>query len=203
MDILGKLFGSEARVRLLRFFFLHPEEAFEPRGISRRIRVAPATLRKELALLQSMKIIKKEKATIEIKTKHGAKHKKVPGFMFNSSFSHAVELNNFLVSTDMVKKQAILSRFQRAGKIKLLLIAGVFIKDDTSRMDMLIVGDKLKRRTIDTIFQSLEAEAGTELRYAVLDTSDFKYRLEVHDRFIRDVLDYPHETVIDKLGIEA
>jgi hypothetical protein len=34
-----------------------------------------------------------------------------------------------------------------------------------------------------------------------LDTEDFRYRLNAHDRFVRDLFDYPHERLINKLGI--
>ena len=41
---------------------------------------------------------------------------------------------------------------------------------------------------------------GRELRYALLSSDDLLYRLTVSDRLIRDVLDYPHRIVLDKLG---
>jgi hypothetical protein len=47
----------------------------------------------------------------------------------------------------------------------------------------------------------MEADIGKELSYAVCDTADFVYRLNAYDKFIRDVLDYPHETIVDKLGV--
>ena len=48
----------------------------------------------------------------------------------------------------------------------------------------------------------MEAEIGKELRYAVLNTKEFIYRLDMYDKFIRDILDYPHERLIEKIKVE-
>ncbi len=42
----------------------------------------------------------------------------------------------------------------------------------------------------------LESELGRELSYAIFDTNDFKYRVSMYDKLIRDVFDYPHERLI-------
>ena len=46
----------------------------------------------------------------------------------------------------------------------------------------------------------LEAEIGKELAYAVFDTPDFLYRANMYDKLVRDVIDFPHEKVLD-IGI--
>ena len=48
---------------------------------------------------------------------------------------------------------------------------------------------------------SLEAELGREIRYASFATEDFRYRTGVYDRLLRDVFDYPHRLLIDKIGL--
>ena len=47
----------------------------------------------------------------------------------------------------------------------------------------------------------LEAEIGKEVRYAWMSTSDFFYRLNMSDRLLRDMFDYPHAIVLDRLDI--
>jgi hypothetical protein len=66
---------------------------------------------------------------------------------------------------------------------------------------MLIVSDRPKKSIVDNVMASIEAEIGKEIRYAVLDTDDFKYRLSIGDKLVRDVLDYPHEIVLDRLSL--
>jgi hypothetical protein len=64
---------------------------------------------------------------------------------------------------------------------------------------MLIIGEKLNERKVATALRALEAEQGREVAYAVFTPDEFKYRLDVFDRLVRDVLDYPHRVVLDKL----
>lgn len=199
MEILGKLFGSEARVRVLRLFFLSPDTGFDTRDVAIKTKTKSTLVRKELSLLFSIGVIKRHGFYKEV----GGKKKKIIGWSFDKTFHHRGELKDLLVSTDLVKKNEILSRFKHAGNVKLLIIAGIFIKSDSSRIDIFIVGDKLKRGVIDNIIRSLEAEAGKELRYSVLDTAEFRYRLDVYDKFVRDILDYPNEVVVDKLGVRS
>jgi spore coat polysaccharide biosynthesis predicted glycosyltransferase SpsG len=91
---------------------------------------------------------------------------------------------------------------QRIGKLKLLAVSGIFIQNDDSRIDMLIVADDVKDRSLKNLVSTLESEVGKELRYAILGSQDFKYRLGIHDRLVRDVFDYPHQVVVDRLGFE-
>jgi hypothetical protein len=37
---------------------------------------------------------------------------------------------------------------------------------------------------------------GKELAYAVFDTNDFKYRVSMYDKLLRDMFDYPHERLV-------
>jgi hypothetical protein len=84
--------------------------------------------------------------------------------------------------------------------VKVAFFAGVFGKKKSARVDMLIVGDALKKGQLDWTLRMIESEVGKELDYVILDTADFKYRTGMNDKFMRDVFDYPHEIIIDKLG---
>ena len=110
-------------------------------------------------------------------------------------------LRGILKNDLSARKKELLKQFAGCGRISLLIISGVFIEDNDSRADLLIVGDNLKKKAIEKVVRSLEAEIGKELAYAILDTGDFNYRLNACDKFVRDVLDYPHERLIDRLHV--
>ena len=93
-------------------------------------------------------------------------------------------------------------RLARAGSLKLVIAAGVFIQEEESRLDLLIVGDHLKKTVIGRVVKAMESEIGKELRYVILETSEFKYRASICDKLIRDVTDYPHQKLLDKLEQE-
>jgi hypothetical protein len=95
----------------------------------------------------------------------------------------------------------IIKKISRVGNIKLILISGVFLHDKDSRVDVLVVGDRLKQAKLLSIMLSIEAQLGKELRYAAFETTDFQYRLSIYDKLIRDILDHRHEKILNKLGI--
>ena len=58
------------------------------------------------------------------------------------------------------------------------------------------MGDKLKRAKIERGIRKLEAEIGVELVYAIFETKEFIYRFNMYDKLVRDILDYPHEVLL-------
>ena len=67
--------------------------------------------------------------------------------------------------------------------------------------EALIVGDKIEQRKMVNIIKTMESELGRELRYSTFETKEFQYRFGMYDKLIRDVLDYPHQKIINKMGI--
>ena len=179
MEILGKILGNPARVKIMRLFLLNRGKGFSSKDVAKRSRVNSSLVRSELRLLASVSFIKKHSV----------------GWSFNSSFKYGEEFKNLLLSLDSLSKENILDNFKKAGRAKLVIISGVFIKNKDSRVDLLIVGDKMKKSKIEEGVRKIEAEMGTELVYAVFETKEFIYRLNMYDKLVRDILDYPHEVV--------
>ena len=128
--------------------------------------------------------------------------KKVLAWTLNEKFPYIEQLQTFLTNATPVKNKDIPKRLNSAGAIKLIVISGVFIQNWDSRLDILIVGNNIKKTQLESAIKSIESELGRELRYAVFNTQEFKYRMGVYDRLIRDVFDYNHEIVLDKIGVE-
>ena len=84
----------------------------------------------------------------------------------------------------------------------MVIVSGVFIQNPESRVDLLIVGDNLKKGAITRIVKTMEAEIGKELIFASFETPDFHYRLGMYDKLVRDILDYPHQKLLDKLNLK-
>lgn len=180
MEILGKILGSSARVKIMRLFLLNRGKSFTSKDVVKRSRVSADVARRELKLLSSVNFIKK----------------RATRWSFNSFFKYAGEFEDLLLSSGTLSNQEILNNFKKVGRVKLIIISGVFIKNHDSRVDLLIVGNKLKRSRIAEGIKKIEAEIGVELVYAVFDTKEFIYRLNMYDKLVRDILDYPHEVVL-------
>lgn len=64
----------------------------------------------------------------------------------------------------------------------------------------MIVGDNIKKQSIEKFLVVTESELGKMLRYSVMDTKEFRYRMNVYDRFLRDLLEHDHEKLINKFN---
>ena len=182
---VSHIFGGEAKVKIMRLFIFNPGSIFTPLTVAKRAKERPSTARRELRVLSKAGLVK-----------HRAK-----GFMLDSSYPYLSAIENFLIDAAPITSKEIVRKVSRAGNMKLILISGVFLHDRDSRVDILVVGDHLKQSKLLSIMSSIEAELGKELRYAAFETSDFQYRLSIYDKLVRDILDYQHEKVLNKLGI--
>jgi hypothetical protein len=193
METLAKLFGGLARVKIMRLFLLN-EDAFTVEDVAARSRVSKANARKEINALSAMSFIKQK--TITREGYRGSK-KRVSAWSLNPLFKYLDSIRDLLVEPKLLLEEDLTHRFKPAGKIKLLIVSGVFIGNENSRVDILIVGDKLKKNILVQAIKGLEAEIGKELDYVVFDTPEFKYRLDMYDKLVCDIIDSVHETLID------
>jgi hypothetical protein len=203
MEILERLFGSSARVKLMRLFLMNPEDVFDRKEILRRSKVSSAVLSREMRLLRDVGLVKPRTMVKMVLTgrKDGALEKrKIDGFGLDARFPFLVPLRA-LVTEIALGKEDLSARFRNVGNVKLIIVAGIFINETDSRVDILIVGDKLKKKSIEGVLRRLEAELGKELTYGILETPEFEYRFGIYDKFIRDIIDYPHLVVVNKLNL--
>jgi hypothetical protein len=206
MDILEKIFGSDTKVRLMRLFIFNPETGFDLHDIVERTHSNANAVRREIKILGDIELIKNRLIVKEEVRKKGEKEivvkKRSNGWILNSKFTYLNPLEDFLVYMNPFRHHELVERVRKIGNVKLCIISGVFIKEYDTRLDLFLVGDNFKKNVLENVVRSLESELGKELRYAALDTEDFQYRMNMCDKLISDVLDYPHEKVVNKLGIE-
>ncbi len=192
METLSKLFGSEVKVKVIKLFLFNSDHVYDINDISDRVKAEKTKVRREVGVLEKMGLIKRRATN---------KGRSGQGFILNTSFPYLLPLQNFLVNTEPLQPNEIIKKIGKLGSIKLIVVAGVFIQEPESRADMLIVGDGVKKANLENTMKILESEIGKELRYAYFTTEDFKYRLSMFDKLTRDILDYPHKKVLNKLGI--
>jgi hypothetical protein len=202
MDILSTIFGSEARVRIMRLFLFNPEVTFDIDMICSKSKVGKKNVKKEISILLKSKLIKDKSIVKTIEKKNRKPRKvKVRGYYLDQDFSYITALKQLLIKTKMLDGGEIVRRLTKSGKLKLVIVAGVFTQDKDSRVDMLVVGNSISKSALGNIIKSIEAELGRELVYVYFETPDFQYRLGMYDKLVRDILDYPHQVLLDKISI--
>ncbi len=203
MDVLAKLFGSASRVKLMRLFLMNPEDVFDKTEMGKRSKIAGDTLRREIKLLEDVGLIK-ARSVVKMKPSKTGKgeleKRKVAGYGLDVSFAYLAALRA-LVTEIALGKEDVSARFRNCGQMKLIIVSGIFLDETDSRVDVLLVGDKLKKPIIEGVLRRLEAELGKELTYGIMETPDFEYRFGIYDKFIRDIIDYPHLVVLNKLNL--
>lgn len=199
MEILGKLFGSASRVKILRLFLFNQGAAFSAEEVAERSKANLYAVKHELKLLRKVGFIKRRAGKKPTAKKHGAS---ADGWMLDERFAYLVPMQKLLLDTVFMSDTEIHSRFSGAGKLKLVIVGGVFVQHFESRLDLLIAGDNLKRHSVENAVKGIEAEIGKELTYAAFDTQELHYRMGMYDRLLRDVMENPHRALLDKIGFE-
>jgi hypothetical protein len=198
MEAFEKIFGSAARVKLMKLFLFSPNDMLTKAEAASRARVSQREAQGELRLLLRVGVIKEK---VVVREDDGRK-RKATGYMLNPDFIHAAAFRDLFLSVS-VDRRAVAKRISRHGKVQLIVAAGLFQNDQDGRLDLLVVGDDLKDRALKTTIADLEAEIGRQLRYAIFPTADFRYRMGMCDRLVRDIFDYPHEVLLDRQGFAA
>ena len=198
-DPLAILFGSPARVKLLRFFLFNPSKDFGFDEISRRARLVRRTARTEINALEKAGVIKK-KVFFEQLPKNDKKIR-IHGYTLNKNFPELQALQTFLFETAPIEGKTLLKHLRKAGPIDFVAIAGVFVRDFEQRLDVLLAMKKLSEKKVENAIRSLESELGIEIRYAAFTSEDLMYRVGMYDKLTRDLFDYPHQIIVDKIGV--
>ena len=201
-EILERLFGSSAKVKIIKLFLFNPRDIFDKDTISNRTKSSQSDMRKQLGILEKMHMIQAKSFFKEVEQRGKIVKKRVQGWYVNPDFPFLLPLQNLLIKTAPLSNNEIISMLSKAGKLKLVIIAGVFIQDQDSRVDLLVVGDNLSKAKLETTIHNIESEIGRELRYSAFETDDFKYRLDMYDKLVRDILDFNHEVVLDKISLK-
>jgi predicted HAD superfamily phosphohydrolase len=127
-----------------------------------------------------------------------------PRYSLNEDFEFFYELRDLILKSSPTEIGELIKKINRIGHVKLAIISGIFMnKENTDPLivDLFMVGDDVEPRKLKNLLKSLEAEIGKEIKFSLMDKEEFKYRFAMFDRFIRVLLEGPHEKLINKLGI--
>ncbi len=197
-DPLAVLFGSAASVKLLRFFLFNPQKIFSFDDIARRARLVRRTARTELNTFERAGVIYRKYL---YETVAGSTRKRrVFGYTLDPNFPLLTPLQSFFFATAPINSKTMLTYIKKVGSFDVIVAAGVFMGEFERRMDILLVAKKVSAQKVEQAIKALEAELGIEIKYAFLKTDEFKYRMSMRDKLTRDVFDYPHQVLVDKLG---
>ncbi len=204
MDILIGLLGNTARAKILRFLFASPHECRTHHDIASHAQLSIATVRRELKMLEKLGIIHARSFAPQHKKKGtSSRAKREVGWVVNTAHDMYRVVAAFVRDTEPDAKEGVMEKLKGIGSTKLLVASGCLVEgeESPSRLDLLIVGDRINERKVSAALRAIEAQYGREVAYAVFSTTEFRYRYDIRDRLVRDILDYPHQVLLDKLRL--
>ncbi len=119
----------------------------------------------------------------------------------DTHFKFSAPLSDFLIKTHSLEDTGIVRKLEKAGKIKAVIVAGIFMQDTDARIDLFVVADAVKQSSMEKVIKSIESDMGKEVRYALLSSEDFNYRVSMNDKLVRDVFDFRHKILLNKIGL--
>ena len=136
------------------------------------------------------------------RVRHSVSNKKVSKtvYQINHTLPFFNELRNLILKIAPPSFPALEKNLKRIGRIKLAVVTGTFLNLNDTRVDILVVGDDIEPKRFNDFIKKLESSIGLELRYVVLGTEEFLYRYNMLDRFVHDILEYPHKKLINRVN---
>ncbi len=208
-DFLVELMGNPNRARLLRTFIFNASEEMRVSDVSKRAGISLQSTIHELKALEHIGIIKQSKISMSgnerTEGKKSYQKSKAPktetAWSLNTSFKHARALVAFVNEISPAQYDEILAALRPSGKLAAVILSGVLMGDPSRPADLVVAADALNEGRLEHAVKKLELLLGREIRYAAFSTPEFRYRLTVQDRLVRDTLDFPHLVLLDRAGL--
>lgn len=156
------------------------------------------------------KTVKRKKAVKKIRRAVKKRVRKSKGdglavrYFLNPQFQLLNELRDFILKSTPREMDEMTKKLNKVGRVKLAIATGVFlsrVNPETVATDLFLVADDVDRRKFRLFLNGVEADLGREVRYVIMEKDEFQYRYGMFDRFLRVLLEGPHEKLINRLGI--
>jgi len=202
--MIEQLFGSKTRVKLLQLFYSNPNRSFYVREITRKIDEQINSVRRELANLLSIGIISSDNTNNRLyyEVNQAYEYYEPLRTIFGGA-GDAVQTAGSVADQQQVvptASNAERNKLKVLGNVEVALYTGQFTRDESSGIDMLVVGD-INQHALQKFIAELEAQEGKEIRYTVMSAQEFNYRRQIKDRFITTVLSSKKQVLVDKNNI--
>lgn len=216
--MLEKLFGSNARVKILRLFLMNQGRSFYLRQIARDLELQINSVRRELDNLEKIGLLEacfddgKNEGDNEIlifeaevedeapkkKTKESAGQEK-KFYRINPDFVLLEEMKALFAKTHLLYKKDFVKKLEKVGTPKLLILSGFFVGNQTSPVDIFYVG-KINKSAFVKIVNEIEKEISREINYTIMESKEFRYRRDITDVFLFDILEGKKLIIVNEYG---
>ena len=188
--MLEHLFGSRTRVKLLRIFLSNPDRAFFVRELTRKIKERINSVRRELTNLEKIGIIIKKN------------EKRKVFYQIDKEHILYLELRALILKAEVGLERSLARTIKSIGNVRLMVLTGMFtgMKEET-QTDILIVGT-INRKKLNSLMKRFQEDFGRQINYTVMTSKEYKYRKDLTDRFLFNILENNKVVLVDKISKE-
>lgn len=203
--MLEQLFGSKIRVKLLRLFLNNPSRPFYLKQITRILKSQTNSIRTEVNNLEKLGLVKsitlnKEDLPLdllqEVEKEKGSANKKY--FIVDTKFVLYHELKALMLKAELLLEAKFFEKIEKMAKPKLMILTGSFVGYEDFPTDILIVG-KVNKTKLSKLLKDFEKELGKPVNYTIMSLTEYKYRHDITDRFLYDILEGQKIVITDNL----
>lgn len=195
--MVEQLFGSKTRVKLLQLFYSNPNRSFYVREITRKIDEQINSVRRELSNLLNIGIIVSENTENKLYYEVNQKYEYYEPLQQIFGGGVKKKRKSTAAVADVPEQD---DEFKALGKVELVVYTGQFTRDERAGIDILIVGN-VNTNALEKFIAELEQREGKELRYAIMKLDDFRYRLQIKDRFASGIIEAKKQVLVDTEGL--
>ncbi len=167
---------SEARRKLLAYYFTNPAARLHLRGLGEQLQVDPSNLSKEMRKLEREGLFRAE---ISGRQKY---------FQLNRSYPLYNEVRRIVAKT-IGATPLLAEAFKRVDGVNEAYLYGSFARnqqDASSYVDILVIGTPRADVLAESV-RKLERQLGREINYTVLTVKEFKSRQDRKDAFLANI----------------
>ncbi len=175
--MLKDLFISEVRVNILKTMLPFPDKSFHVRAIVREVKTEINAVRRELARLNSIGLLRKRPSGNRIY------------YSVDTSSPYYPELLS-LIAKEFGLGAEIIKSTKKLGNARFAVLSRGFSrgrKTSVFDVDLFLVGN-VELNVLDDIVKRYQDKIGKEINYSVMSQEDFDFRKRKNDQFVMKIL---------------
>ncbi|MFA5155230.1 MAG: winged helix-turn-helix domain-containing protein [Patescibacteria group bacterium] len=184
--MLEAIFSSATRVKILNLLLLGTARKFQLTELARDLDLPANSVRHELDNLVRFGLLNEETA---LKKRY---------FNVNPGFILYPEIKALFAKAQILSSQKFILGLRQICQPKFLALTGLFTNYPEAQTDLLVVGN-VRRPAFLKLMKELEHDLGREINFTIMTEREFRYREEIMDIFLYNILTGKTLVLIDRI----
>lgn len=183
---LEKIFGSRTRVKIITLFTTGVKRPYFVREITRTVNERLNAVRRELLILEKVGML----ATYE--------EKRRKYYTLDESFPLYKELASIMQKSGPGVEDTLFKNIESVGNVQYACVTGYFTGNASAPTDLFIIGD-VQEKKLEKFAKNIEDQIDREISYTPMTLSEYQYRLNFSDIFLRQIFGGAYKEIVNTL----